>query len=264
MVYRDWALTGKTDSAFLDYCWPAVQVAMDKVKSQDTDGDGLPNSTGVDQTYDDMDLEGNTAYCGSLFLAAAEAARELAAAEGDPALATTYQGWLTQAQASFDAELWTGTYYRIDTGSADPTRIMSDQLNGEWYARAVGLPPIVDPTRAASAFTKIYDDNYKLFAGGSRGVVNVMTADGDVDPTSVQTQECWVGTSWGVTAGMIAGGARARGGGHRAEPGQHHLEHRRPVVAHAGGVAGLRGGAGQLLHAGDDAVGGQAGLRFGP
>ncbi len=206
MVYRDWALTGKTDSAFLNYCWPAVQVAMAKVKSQDTDGDGLPNSDGIDQTYDDMDLDGNTAYCGSLFLAAAEAAGELATAMGDPSLSATYQQWLTLGQASFNSELWTGTYYRIDTGSSDPTRIMSDQLDGQWYAHAVGLPDIVDPSRAASAFTKIYDNNYKLFGAGSRGVVNVMTTAGTIDPTSMQTEECWVGTSWGVVAGLIQQG----------------------------------------------------------
>ncbi len=206
MVYRDWALTGKTDAAFLGYCWPAVQAAIARVKSQDSDGDGLPDSNGVDQTYDDMDLQGNTAYCGGLFLAASEAAAEMATAMGAPALSTTYQGWLAQGKASFDAKLWTGSYYRIDTGSADPTRIMSDQLAGEWYARALGLPAIVDPARAASAFGTIHDSNWKLFAGGSRGVVNVMTAAGTIDATSSQTQECWVGTSWGVVAGMIQEG----------------------------------------------------------
>ena len=57
MVYRDWALTGKIDSAFLSYCWTPVQKAMDKVKNQDSDGDGLPNSSGIDQTYDDLSLD---------------------------------------------------------------------------------------------------------------------------------------------------------------------------------------------------------------
>jgi non-lysosomal glucosylceramidase len=206
MVYRDWALTGKTDASFLGYCWPAVQAAMAKVKSQDADNDGLPDSNGIDQTYDDMGLQGDTAYCGGLFLAACEAAAEIATAMGNASLATTYQGWLAQGQATYDAKLWTGSYYRIDTGSTDPTRIMSDQLNGEWYARAAGLPPIVAPARAASAFGKIHDENYALFAGGTRGVVNVMTAAGQVDMTSVQTKECWVGTSWGVVAGLIQEG----------------------------------------------------------
>jgi non-lysosomal glucosylceramidase len=206
MVYRDWVLTGKSDGAFLSYCWPAVQAAMAKVKSQDTDNDGLPNSNGIDQTYDNMNLKGNTAYCGGLFLAACEAAEEIATAMGNAALATQYKAWFTQGQASFEAELWTGTYYRIDTASQDTTRIMSDQLNGEWYARSLGLPPIVDPARAASALSTVHDKNFKLFVGGTRGVVNVMTAAGAIDTTSSQTQECWVGTSWGVVAAMIQEG----------------------------------------------------------
>lgn len=212
MVYRDWALTGKTDAAFLDYCWPAVKMAMEKVKSQDGDGDGLPESNGIDQTYDDMDLHGNTAYCGSLFLAASEAAQEMAIAKGDAALASTYKAWLDLGKGGFEAKLWTGEYYKIDTGSSSTSRIMSDQLAGQWYARALGLPPIVDANRAASAFTTIYENNFKRFDGGTRGVVNVMTASGSVDPTSNQTRECWVGTSWGVVAGMIQEGLATEAG----------------------------------------------------
>jgi non-lysosomal glucosylceramidase len=33
-----------------------------------------------------------------------------------------------------------------------------------------------------------------------------MTAAGAIDTQSSQTQECWVGTSWGVVAGMIQEG----------------------------------------------------------
>jgi non-lysosomal glucosylceramidase len=209
MVYRDWVLGDKTDDAFLSYCWPAVKVAMDRVHSQDADGDGLPDSTGVDQTYDDMSLTGNTAYCGGLFLAAAEAAVALADAMGDIDQSTLYQGWLETARASFEDKLWTGSYYAIDTASPDPTRIMSDQLAGQWYARALGLPPIVDPARAQSALVTIHDNNFKNFAGGTRGVVNVMTAAGAVDMTSVQTREAWVGTSWGVVSALVQEGLAA-------------------------------------------------------
>jgi non-lysosomal glucosylceramidase len=153
-----------------------------------------------------MDLEGNTAYCGSLFLAACEAASAIATAEGDATLATTYQSWFALGQTSFEKELWTGSYYKIDTGSADTTRIMSDQLAGEWYARAVGLPPIVEAAHASSALMTIHDNNYAKFANGTRGVVNVMTAAGAIDTTSSQTEECWVGTSWGVVSAMIQEG----------------------------------------------------------
>ena len=37
-------------------------------------------------------------------------------------------------------------------------------------------------------------------------MVNVMTAAGQIDTSSSQTQEAWVGTSWGVVAGMIQEG----------------------------------------------------------
>ena len=181
MVYRDWAITGKTDKAFLDYCWPAVKVAMNKVHSE-TSNAGLPSSTGIDQTYDNLGLTGDTSYCGSLYLAACEAASAIATVEGDTTSATMYQGWLTAGQASFESQLWNGTYYNIDTGSTNPTRIMADQLNGEWYALACGLPRIVSTAHATSAFSTIYAKNYESFAGGNRGVANVMTAAGALDP----------------------------------------------------------------------------------
>ncbi len=212
MVYRDWALTGKTDKDFLNYCWIPVQKAMEKVKSQDDDGDGLPNSNGVDQTYDDMSLTGNTAYCGGLFLAACEAAEEMALAMGEDKLASTYGAWLEQGRKSYEKELWNGKYYNIDTDSGETSRIMSDQLCGQWYAVACGLPGIVPDEHAASAFNMIYQNNFKKFDNGAHGIVNVMKPDGKTDTSSGQTQECWVGTSWCVAAGMIQQGMTKQAG----------------------------------------------------
>lgn len=206
MVFRDWALTGKTDSEFLKYCWIPVQKAMEKVKSQDADGDGLPDSNGIDQTYDTMSLTGNTAYCGSLFLAACEAAGEIAKAMGDTGLSDTYKSWLEKGKASFEGKLWNGSHYRIDTGSGDTSRIMSDQLCGQWYAAACGLPGIVPDENARSVFNRIYEYNFKKFDGGANGIVNVMLPSGEIDTSSSQSAESWVGTSWGVAAGMIQQG----------------------------------------------------------
>jgi non-lysosomal glucosylceramidase len=206
MVYRDWVLTGKKDTAFLNYSWIPVQKAMAKVKSQDPDNDGLPNSHGIDQTYDEMDLQGNTSYCGSLFLAACEAAKEIALALGDKELAKTYQTWFDLGKASFESKLWNGKYYNIDTDSAVPTRIMSDQLCGQWYAKACGLPGIVSSANAISAFTTLYNYNFKQFGDGTHGIVNVMKPDGVIDTSTGQANEAWVGTSWGVVAGMIQEG----------------------------------------------------------
>lgn len=206
MVYRNWANTGKEDAEFLDYCWIPVQKAMEKVRSQDEDGDGLPDSKGIDQTYDNMSLTGATAYCGGLYLAACEAAGEIARAMGDEELANTYDLWLEEGLASFNSRLWNGSYYNIDTGSENPSRIMSDQLCGQWYAIACGLPGIVPESNAISSFQTIYDYNFKSFDGGANGIVNVMMPSGEIDTETSQSSECWVGTSWGVVAGMVQQG----------------------------------------------------------
>ncbi|HET9870217.1 MAG TPA: GH116 family glycosyl hydrolase, partial [bacterium] len=207
MVYRAWELTGKTDSSFLNYCWPAVQAAMTKVHGQ-CDASGLPISSGIDQTYDDLGLTGDTAYCGSLFLAACEAAQAMATQEGNSALAASYGNWLSTGQASFESLLWdnTGGYYHIDTGSSAPNRIMSDQLCGEWYAKALGLPGIVSDAHADSAWQKVHDDNWLKFDGGAHGVVNVMTSAGAIDTSYPQSQEAWVGVGWSVAAGLVQQG----------------------------------------------------------
>ncbi len=206
MVYRDWVLTGKTDTEFLKYCWLPVQKAMDKVKSQDTDGDYLPNSNGIDQTYDDMSLQGNTAYCGGLFVAACDAAKEIALAMGDSNKAAQYKEWYDKSKANFITKLWNGSYFKIDTGSYDTSRIMSDQLCGHWYAKACGLQGIVPDEYAKKAYTKVYEYNNKKFDNGLHGFINVMKADGSLDRSHKQMTEAWVGTSWGVIAGMIQEG----------------------------------------------------------
>ncbi len=216
MVYRDWQLTGQSDSTFLNYCWPAIQVAMAKVHSQCVSGGvtyNLPISNGIDQTYDNLGLTGETSYCGSLYLAACEAAQAIATTEGNGVLATTYQSWLTLGQSDFEGNLWntTGNYYNIDTGSGaggvtGVARIMSDQLCGQWYAKACGLADVVPATHAVSAWQAVHDNNWAKFDAGAHGEVNVMTSAGNIDTSTSQTQEAWVGTTWGAVAGMIQEG----------------------------------------------------------
>ncbi len=217
MVYRVWELGGKTDTTFLNYSWPAVQEAMTSVHNQ-CDANGLPNISatdangGADCTYDDMGLNGDTAYCGSLFLAACEAAQAMATAEGNTALANTYQSWLTAGQTGF-ATLWNGNYYNIDNGATDTAqnRIMVDQLAGEWYAKALGLPGIVSDANANSAWQKVHDNNWAKFDSGADGAVNSMTSGGAIDTSWPQSQEVWVGVSWGAAAGMVQQGMFTQG-----------------------------------------------------
>ncbi|HEY1405841.1 MAG TPA: GH116 family glycosyl hydrolase, partial [Spirochaetota bacterium] len=146
-------------------------------------------------------------YCGSLFLAACEAASEIANAMDDPVLSELYDKWLAVGKKSFERKLWTGSYYRIDT-DRESYRIMSDQLCGQWYAKACGLPDIVPPIHARRSYQTIYSNNLKKFDKGRVGPVNVIYPNGKVDRRWEQTQEVWVGVAWSVAAGMLQEGLR--------------------------------------------------------
>ena len=97
--------------------------ALDYLKEFDLDGDGIPENSGApDQTFDDWRLQGISAYCGGLWIAALEAAiamgRILAARGTDSAAPMQrWQDWLAQSRAVYHPTLWNGRYYRLDSQS---------------------------------------------------------------------------------------------------------------------------------------------------
>ena len=105
---------------------------------------------------------------------------------------------------AFSTILWTGEYYAYDSStSRHHDSIMADQLAGDWYARACGLPGIVPAERARSALRKVFDFNVMQFAGGRMGAVNGMRPDGRPDRSSLQAQEVWTGVTYGLAAAML-------------------------------------------------------------
>ena len=142
-VYRAFKFTGETDLEFLQTCWPAVVETLQYLKLFDKDGDGIPENSGApDQTFDDWQLKGISAYCGGLWLAALEAAIAmgdlLSAAKmapgNTPILLTQYRRWLDNGLKAYHPKLWNGRYYRLDTGSNSQV-VMADQLCGQFFAR---------------------------------------------------------------------------------------------------------------------------------
>src|SRR6185503_20124728 len=108
---------------------------------------------------------------------------------------------------AFEAKLWNGQYYNFDaSGGPHSDSIMADQLAGQWYADATGLPPIAPPEHIASALQKIYDFNVQKFADGGMGAVNGMRPDGTVDTSSNQSQEVWTGVTYALAAAMLQRG----------------------------------------------------------
>jgi non-lysosomal glucosylceramidase len=210
-IYRDFILT--SDRQFVLDTWEAVEGAIQHVQRFDRDGDGLiENSGSPDQTYDVWSVKGPSAYTGGLWLACLRAAAELAEIAGKLDKAREYRSLYEKGCRSFEERLWNGRYYNYDSSrSRQHDSIMADQMAGQWYARACGLPPIHDLAHIKSSLATVFDWNVMRFFDGQMGAVNGMRPDGSVDQTSMQSQEVWVGTTYAVAAAMIQEGMRVEG-----------------------------------------------------
>jgi non-lysosomal glucosylceramidase len=212
MVYRDYVFTGKKDTQFLRYNWPAIQEALEYLRKYDHDGDGIPENDGYpDQTYDEWVVRGESAYCGSLWLAALRAAEEIAHVLKDDSAATKYHDLFIKSRTSFVSKLWNGEYFSYDTGSEYKSNIQSEQLAGQWYATMTGLGDLVPQDMQKKALKKVFDFNVMKFANGEMGAVSGMSADGKIITTNQQVQEVWTGATFSVASLMLADGMKDEG-----------------------------------------------------
>lgn len=219
-VYRYFFLTGSDDIEFLQECWPSIVQTLAYLKTFDKDGDGIPENSGApDQTFDDWPMQGVSAYCGGLWIAALEAAcaigETLLQSPNPPIPASelrqtilTYQSWLQQARSVYEKKLWNGKYYRLDSESNSEV-VMADQLCGQFYAQLLQLPDVVPRERALSALKTIYDACFLKFHGGQFGAANGVQLDGSpANPDATHPLEVWIGINFGLAAFMVKMGMR--------------------------------------------------------
>ncbi len=208
MVYRDYALTGRKDAAFLRDTFPAVKEAVAYLRQFDR-GAGIPENGGYpDQTYDSWVVRGVSAYCGGLWLAAVRASEEMARILGESNVADEYHQLFLKAQKNYIDKLWNGKYFRYDTESEDRDSVQADQLAGQWYANMTGLGDLVPREMQLAAAKKIFEFNVMKFGGGEMGAANGMTADGSIIRNNEQAPEVWVGTSFGFAALLLSEGMK--------------------------------------------------------
>jgi non-lysosomal glucosylceramidase len=217
-VYRDFLLTGADDVQFLADCWDAIVQTLNYLRTFDQDGDGIPENSGApDQTFDDWRLQGVSAYCGGLWLAALEAAIAISDILLETNLVNlgelvvqkaTYQALLTQSRPIYEEKLWNGQYYRLDSESGSDV-VMADQLCGQFYARLLGLPDIVDSDRALSALKTVYDACFLKFQNGEFGAANGVLPDGSPEnPKATHPLEVWTGINFGLAAFLVQMGMK--------------------------------------------------------
>jgi len=151
-------------------------------------------------------MNGPSAYCGGLWLAALAAAHSMASNLGQIDEALQYRALFSQGQQAYEQRLWNGAYYNFDASGSNHDTVMADQLAGAWFAAACGLPEIVPPEHARSAFETIYRLNVLGVGGGEFGALNGMRPDGSFDRSCMQSEEMWIGTSYALAAAMLQAG----------------------------------------------------------
>ncbi len=212
MVWRDYVMSGSKDKEFLQYNFRAVNQAMHFLRQFDKDNDGLIENDGYpDQTYDNWAARGESAYSGSLYLAALRATEEIAKALGDSHVATENADLFKRAQAAFIKKLWNGTYFNYDVGSSYKNSVMAEQLAGQWYASLTGLGELVPREMQRSALQHVYDFNVMKLNHGTMGALNGISADGALLTDDEQTEEVWTGVTFAVAATMLQDGLRDQG-----------------------------------------------------
>lgn len=228
-VYRDFVLTGATDWELLWDCWSAIVQSLNYLKTFDLDGDGIPENSGApDQTFDDWRLQGVSAYCGGLWLAALEAAiaigeilisyppdhplgEILDSPLNEPPIEeaiATFQTWLEQSRPVYQEKLWNGQYYQLDSESGSDV-VMADQLCGQFYARLLNLPDIVPSEHALTALQTVYEACFLKFHNGQIGAANGVKSDGSPEnPDATHPLEIWTGINFGLAAFLVQMGMK--------------------------------------------------------
>lgn len=212
LVWRDVLWTG--DLAYAREMWPSVQDALAYFAKTDTDGDGLPNNTGPDQTYDQFPLKGTSAFVGFLYAASLRAAAELADLLGEPQVSAKLRRTLRSALKKLDAQLWNGEYYNLCYDPADGVSnpgVMTDQANSDWFIRQTTGSALLPERKLRSALRAVVD-----FCTAPQGyLANCAWPYGGAVTigrhTSDQANSPWSGVEYAAAAHMILAGLEKEG-----------------------------------------------------
>ena len=134
MAYRNYLWMN--DRAELERLWPYMVEMMAYTRSQDSDGDGLPNNEDRSTTYDDWAFFGANSYASSLWIAALAAFRDMASLLGREEDWTPYADLYSQVVESFETRLWDDElgYYRLYNDDLNP--VFTDEAAAQAAASA--------------------------------------------------------------------------------------------------------------------------------
>ena len=205
LVCRDYLWTG--DREYLARMWPHIEKAMDNTQLLDGDGDGLPDHDTRANTYDAWAMQGTPAYIASLWLAALKAAVRMAQDLGVQDRAAAWEALLEKGSKAFVEKLWNGRYFSLwADGDKRDDCCMTDQIDGQWYARLLGLGNFLPQDKIDIATDCILSENFSP----ESGLVNA-SYPAQATPTlytwkNVQMESNWSGIEYSFASFLLENG----------------------------------------------------------
>lgn len=192
MVYRLYLRTG--DRQQLMYFYDSAKRAIRYQYTLDDDRCGLVHDQPhvrpgeawpANQFYDCWPWHGVSSYVAGTWLATLSAGKKLAELAGDRPFVVECSERLQKAQASFEARLWNGAYYRlwndVQTGRLSEVSL-ANQLMAEWCVHVLGLESVLPEERVNKALDSIARLNLNATF---YGLINGVTPDGKPFDTGV-------------------------------------------------------------------------------
>ena len=182
---------------------------MDSIEKIDTDCDGLPDYETKRNTYDAWNFSGISAYISILWLAALKASVVIAEKVGDIARREKWSVLLEKGKKSLEEKLWNGEYYNlwVDGSNIDES-LMTDQLDGEWFLRMIGLDGNVSDERIREVTDFIFRHNFDR----DQGLVNATVPQGKKTTIhtykNCQAEAVWTGIGYAFSALALSVGNR--------------------------------------------------------
>ena len=207
MVLRDYLFTG--DREYLTKLWDNVKRAMDCAQKLDTDGDGLPDYDTKRNTYDAWNFSGTPTYICVLWLAALKAATVIACRLGEKTYADRWNEILEKGKKSLEEKLWNGEYYNLWKNNEETDEsLMTDQLDGEWFLRMMGLEGNLSDERVKIVLEKIFSENFDSEAGLINATCNPDKGTTIHTYKNCQAQAVWTGIGYAFAALALSVGLR--------------------------------------------------------
>ncbi|MBR5497201.1 MAG: hypothetical protein IKV76_04390 [Clostridia bacterium] len=205
MVLRDYLFTGDKD--YLLSLWDNIKKAMDSTGLLDTDNDGLPDYDTKRNTYDAWNFAGTPVYISVLWLAALKAALFIADRIGDKSCYDKWSKILSNGKKALEEKLWNGEYYNLwKNNDTTDESLMTDQLDGEWFLRMIGLDGNLPDERVRSVIEFIFSHNFDK----EQGLVNATVPENrwtSIDTyNNCQTIAVWTGIGYAFAALALAVG----------------------------------------------------------